>query len=131
MKKGLQKILLLVAVVTVIAHSTLPHHHHNETPVATQHHDDEKQPSGLSHHDNDKDDHHGIFSFAQLDENFVPAASQNNSVELPLTYLNALIAICLTDNFPVNTKTHFGWYREYPPPDKHFSSSSHRGPPTV
>jgi hypothetical protein len=131
MKKGLQKILLLIAVVTVTGHSILPHIHHDETLVATQqHHDEEQQPSGLSHHD-DKDDHHDIFSFAQLDENFVPENSQNKSFELPLTYLPVLIATYLSDNFPVNTKTHFGWYKEYPPPDKNFPPSSHRGPPAV
>ncbi len=132
MKKGLQKILLLITVVTVIAHSVLPHHHHAEITVATQqHHDEEEQPAGLSHHADDETEHHSIFSFAQLDENFVPVKSQNNSFELPLTYLPALIVTYLSDNFPFNTKTHFGWYKEYPPPDKNFPSSSHRGPPTV
>ena len=131
MKNGLQKIVLLFAVITVVAHTTLPHHHHDEITVATQYHDEEEQQSGLSHHDDAKADHHGIFSFAQLDDNFVPAASQNNSFELPITYLPALIAIYLSDNFPVNTKTYFGWYKEYPPPDKNFLPSSHRGPPTA
>lgn len=101
MKKVLQKILLLFAVVTVIAHGTLPHHHHDETPVAVeQHYDEEEQPAGVTHHDDDKDDHHGIFSFAQLDENFVPVNSQNNSFELPVTFLLALVDIYVSHNFP-------------------------------
>ena len=131
MKKGLQKILLLTAVITVIAHSTLSHHHHDENTVTTQHHGEDEQPAGLNHHDNNKDDHHSLFSFAQLDENYVPVNSQNNSVELPFTYLPALIVTCLTHNFSTSTKTHFGWYKEYPPPEKNFPSSSHRGPPTA
>ena len=129
MKKGLQKILLLIAVVTVIAHSTLPHHHHEESGVATQHHDEEEQAAGLNHQDDDKDDHHGLFSFAQLDEKFIQVNSQNNSFELPFTYLSALIVTHLSDNFSANTKTHFGWHKEYPPPDKDSPPSAHRGPP--
>lgn len=131
MKKVLQKILLIIAVVTVIAHSTLPHYHHDKITVAIHQQDDEEQLPGLSHHDDDKDDHHGLFSFAQLDDNFVPVKSQTNSFELPFTFLPSLIAIYLSDNFPVNTKIHFSWYKEYPPPDKNFPPSSHRGPPTA
>ncbi len=131
MKKGLQKILLLFAVITVLSHSTLPHHHHDEPLAAHQHHADEKQPTELNHHDNDEDEHHGLFSFAQLDENFVPVNSQNNSFELPLIYLSALVDIYVSHTFPVITKTHFSCYKVFPPPEKYFSSSSHRGPPTV
>ncbi len=135
MKKGLQKILLLFVVVTVITHSTLPHLHHDEIPaISQQRQHDEEQAADKHHHDDDnntKDNQHGLFSFAQLDENFVPVNSQNNSFELPLTYLSALVDIYLSHNFPVNTKTHFGCYKIFPPPEKYFSSSSHRGPPTV
>lgn len=133
MKKGLQKIVLLIAVITVAGHSILPHIHHDEIPVAIQDHHHDEQPAGHPPHDDDntQDNQQHLFSFAQLDENFVPAASQNYSFELPFTYLPVLIAIYLSDHFPVNTKTHFGWYREYPPPDKNFTSFSHRGPPIV
>jgi len=134
MKKGLQKIVLLLAVVTVMGHSILPHFHHNEPPVTTQqHHQHDEQDSGKHHHedDNDNDRQHHLFSFAQLDENFVPVNSQNNSFELPLTYLSAFLVTYLSDDFPVNIKTHFGCYKVFPPPEKYFSSSSLRGPPTV
>lgn len=130
MKKGVHNILLLVAVITVLAHSTSAHHHHDETTIAMEHHEEE-EPSDVTHHDNGKDDHDGIFSFAQLDESFVPVNSQKSSFELPLTYLPALIATYLADNFSANTKTQFGWYKEYPPPDKNLPPSSHRGPPTA
>ena len=134
MKKGLQKILLLIAVITVTGHSILPHFHHDETPVAIQqHHQEEEQPAGHHHHDdnsdNTKDNQHGLFSFAQLDEDFIPANAQIKNFELPAEYLIALIVTYLSDNYPVNTKTQFGCYIEFPPPDKYFSSSSHRGPP--
>jgi hypothetical protein len=134
MKKGLQKILLLFAIVTVIAHSTLPHLHHDEIPAISQQHHHDEQPVG--HHpfdadNNTQDNQHRLFSFAQLDENFVPVNNQNNSFELPLTYLSAFLVTYLSDGFPVNTKTHFGCYKVFPPPEKYFPSSSHRGPPTV
>lgn len=133
-KKILQKILLLFAVITVIGHNILPHIHHDEIPVAIQqHHHQDEEPAG--HHplddDNTQDNQHRLFSFAQLDENFVPVNSQNNSFELPLTYLSAFLVIYLLDDFPVNTKTHFGCYKVFPLPEKYFPSSSLRGPPTV
>lgn len=134
MKKGLQKILLLFAVITVLGHSILPHFHHDEIPVAIQQHHHDEQPAGhhpLDDDNNTKDNQHGLFSFAQLDENFVPVNSQNNSFELPVTYLFALVDIYVSHNFPVITKTHFGCYKVFPPPEKYFPSSSHRGPPTV
>ena len=133
MEKGLHKILLLIAVLTVTGHSILPHYHHEETQIAVQqHHHDEEQPAGQHHEDDtSKDTQHSLFSFAQLDENFVPANSQNNSFELPLTYLSAFLVTYLSDDFPVNTKTHFGCYKVFPPPEKYFPSSSRRGPPTV
>ncbi|OYZ02126.1 MAG: hypothetical protein B7Y37_03195 [Sphingobacteriia bacterium 28-36-52] len=134
MKKVLQKILLLITVVTVVGHSILPHIHHDEVPAITQQHQhDEEQATGKYLHDdnNAKDNQHGLFSFAQLDENFVPVNSQNNSFELPLIYLSALVDIYVSHTFPVITKTHFSCYKVFPPPEKFFSSSSHRGPPTV
>lgn len=132
MRKVVQKILLLVAVLTVIAHSTLAHHHHDEIPlVIEQHHDEEQKPAGVTHYADEKDDHHGIFSFAQLDENFIPVNSQSNCFELSLTYLSAVLVTYLSNDFPVISKTYFGCHKVFPPPDKYFPSSSHRGPPTV
>ena len=133
MKKGLQKILLLIAVLTVTGHSILPHFHHEETPVVVQqHHHDEEQPAGHHHEDDtSKETQHSLFSFAQLDEDFIPVKVQNKNFDLPFTYLPALNVTYLSDNFTVKTKTHFGWYKEYPPPGKSFLPFSHRGPPTV
>ena len=133
MIKVFQKILLLVAVITVTAHSIFPHihlddimtfakDHHHEQPVDKHHHDDT---------DNSKDNQHNLFSLGQLDENFVPAKGETKNFQLPVEYIAAFIVTYLKDKFPVNTKTHFGWYNEYPPPEKYFSSSSLRGPPTV
>ena len=96
--------------------------HHHEQSADKHHHDD---------NDNSSDDQHNLFSLAQLDETFVLLKSQNNSFDLPLTYLSAFLVTYLSDDFPVNTKTHFGCYKVFSPPEKYFPSSSHRGPPTV
>lgn len=130
----MQKIVLLIAIVTVAGHSILPHIHHDEISVAIHQHHHEEQPAG--HHpfdedNNTQDNDHRLFSFAQLDENFVPSNGQVKNFELPLTYLPALIVIYQQDVFSVKTKTHFGCYKVFPPPERYFSSSSHRGPPTV
>ena len=134
MKKGLQKILMLFAVITVIGHSILPHFHHDEIPVVIKQYHHDEQPAGYHPHDEDdntQDNQHRLFSFVQLDENFVPVKKENKIFEQTYTYLPVLNGTYLSDNFPVNTKTHFGCYKEFPPPEKYFPSSSHRGPPTV
>ena len=131
MIKVLQKILLLVAVITVTGHSILPHFHHDEIPATiNHHHEDEEQPAGKHHHDDDntKDNQHSLFSFVQLDENFVPAKGQVKTFELPVEYLPVVITF-LSSKFSASTKTHYGWYREYPPPDDYWYISSLRGPP--
>ncbi len=128
----MQKVVLLIAIITLVGHSILPHIHHDEIPVAIlQHHQDE-QPSGHHPHDDDnnkQDNQHRLFSFAQLDENFVPVNGQAKNFELPLTYVPTLIVNY--QPFSINTKTHFSCYKVFSPPEKYFSSSFHRGPPTV
>ena len=133
MKKGLQKILLLIAVLTMVGHTLLPHIHHDDIPVAIQDHHHDEQPAGHPPHDNEdtQDNQHHLFSFAQLDENFVPVTGQINSFELPILSLPYLVGIYLSLHLPVNTKTVFGSYKVFLPPDKYYPSSLHRGPPTV
>src|SRR5437762_12202649 len=96
MKKGLQKILLLISVITVITHGILPHHHHHEDYVAIEKHHDEEDQTGTTHSD---DDHHGLFSFAQLDKDFLTAKTQNKTFELPVDFLPALVITFLSDRF--------------------------------
>ncbi|TWI79011.1 hypothetical protein IQ13_3402 [Lacibacter cauensis] len=130
MKKALQKIFLFVAVMTVMGHHVLPHLHHDKISVDIYHaHDQhllEQQPL-----DNNEDNQHHVFSFSQLDENFVPASSQNKCADVPLTFLPAIMIVCLSTDLPTIVKPPFGSYKVYPPPEKYFSSSSRRGPPTV
>lgn len=132
MKKGLQKILLLIAVITVTGHSIFPHIHLDDIIAFAEGHHHE-QPADKHHHDdtdNSKDNQHNLFSLAQLDDNFVPANVQTKIFEPPVEYLPVMIAF-FSDNFSAGTKTHYGWYREYPPPDDYGNISSLRGPPVA
>ena len=117
--KLLAKIFVATAFSFLLAHNLIPHHHHDHFEITQNHHDDD-------HHD------HSIFSFGNLDDNFINAqhnfSINPNSVSLifllPDSYLTPQI------NFS-KCKVDFAFVDESPPPDKHFPSSSHRGPPTV
>ena len=128
----MQKILLLVAVVTVIVHSVIPHiHNHHVTFITQQLHDEYIEDA--YHHDdeNGTDEQHSFLSFAQLDDNYIPANKLINNLELPVEFIPLLTSIGFTDHFSVKTKTHFGWYKEYPPPENKISTLSFRGPPAA
>lgn len=133
MIKVLQKIILVVAVITVTAHSIFPHFHLDEIIAFVEDHHHHEQP-GSHHHDdaeNSKENQKSLFSFAQLDDDFIPANDQPKNVELPAEYLATFIVAYVSNRFPVNTKTQFGWYIEYPPPDNHCYNLPSRAPPAV
>ena len=129
MAKVLHKILLLVAVVTVISHSIVPHLHHNELTGEHQ------ELSNIRHHHEheheSKNNDHEVFSFAQLDDNYVPAKGLSKTFASPVEITTLLHTIVFSANSYLNTKTKFAWYKEYPPPDNPISSLSFRGPPVV
>ena len=133
MHKWFQKILLFLAVATVIGHSSLPHHHHEQIEtVAHQDHRNEKQGTDTHHHDHDesKDKDHSIFSFAQLDDNFLPVKFQVISFELAIVYLLTSVITYSYNLFIEKSKTYFGFYKEYPPPGNYLSELPSRGPPS-
>ncbi len=123
---------MFIAVATIIGHSSLPHHHHEEIEAVTHHdHHDEEQRTESSHHGDDEntEDEHSIFSFAQLDENFVPVKFQDVSIEIPIVYLLTPAIIYHYNLFREKSKTHFGCYKEYPPPGNYLSKLFSRPPP--
>jgi hypothetical protein len=132
MQKWLQKILLFIAVATIIGHSSLPHHHHEEIEAVAHHdHHDEEQGKESNHNEQDEstEDEHSIFSFAQLDENFVPVKFQDVGIQLPLIYLLTPVITYQYNLSREKSKTHFGNYKEYPPPGKYLSNLFSRPPP--
>ncbi len=133
MIKVFQKIILLIAVITVTAHSIFPHIHLDDIIAFVEDHHHDEQP-GTHHHneaENSKDNQKSLFSFAQLDDDFIPANGQPKNFELPVEHLAALIVTYLSDSYPVNTKMQFGWYIEYPPPGNHLYNLPSRAPPAV
>lgn len=134
MQKWFQKILLFIAVATIVGHSSLPHQHHAQIEKVAHHdHHDEEQGTGTHHHDHDedRDEDHSLFSFAQLDENFVPVKFQNVSIELPIIYLLTPVITYHYNLFREKSKTHFGLYKEYPPPGNYLLQLPSRGPPSL
>lgn len=122
-----------MAVFTVIAHSILPHIHLDEIVVNVEHHHHHQKSADGKHQQHDsggsKGDHHNLFSFAQLDEDFIPSKSQFKKFELPVQYLSTVAITYLLDTFPVYTKKAFARYKEYPPPDNYFYNLPSRAPP--
>lgn len=133
MRNWIQKILLTAAVVTVIGHSILPHIHQ----IGERHdkHDAHftEAASGKQHQEEEssKEDHHGVFSFSQLDDSYIPVLRLLKYFDLSFEFLPALSADLVPANFQLNTKIHPGRYDEYPPPVSPVLSLLFRGPPSV
>ena len=128
MIKWLQKIGLLLAVVTVMGHSAVPHQHHETIKTSAHHHG-----TGTKHHSHDheekKEESHSIFSFAQLDDSFVPVKFQDVKIDLPIVYLLIPSVTFHFEQISGNSITHSGYYKEYPPPGNSFTNLPSRAPP--
>jgi hypothetical protein len=132
MRKWWQKIILFVAVATIIGHNSMPHHHHDAIePVGhhLNHEEDHDQQSNHHDHQQDTEDNHNLFSFAQLDEDFVPVKFQKVNIELPIPYLLTPAITYHFNQIKQQSKNHFGYYREFPPPDNYTSNLFSRPPP--
>ena len=121
MLKRLSYIFIFFSVVITVGHSIIAHHHDFE---ATESH----------HHDNGEDDDHdhSMFSFGQLDENFIFSHSNftlSNDVNTTF-FLIPSNPLSVKINFSIG-RTDFITHQEFPPPEDYFHSASHRGPPTV
>lgn len=130
MRKWLHKIPLLIAVAIILGHNAIPHHHHTVKEVAAAHHShDHDEDANSDHHDKAKDDHHNIFTFAQLDEDFVPAKFCKVHIDLSLFYVPIPEPIHGFMEIKEPSKTTFSFYREYPPPGGHYPSALFSRPP--
>jgi hypothetical protein len=120
---------MLVAVATIVGHSSMPHHHYIVIQTLDQHDEEGANPH---HHEQEQDikDHHSIFSFAQLDEDFLPSQFSKVGIDLPILYLLTPVITYHFNKSKERSKTHFGYYREFPPPD-HYSSNLFSRPPPV
>ena len=121
MLKKLAYFFIFLSVVITVSHSVIAHHHHFETAIEEADH----------HHDDDDHDH-SMFSFGQLDENFIFSHSNivlSNDVNTTL-FLIPANPLLVTINFSIG-RTDFITHQEFPPPKDYFHSASRRGPPTV
>ena len=95
---------MLLSVLTIISHNSIAHHHHEDMKpfVHHEHHDNNS-------HDNDDasgDDHHNIFSFAQLDDHYIPSEFAKITIEVPILYLLTPTFILLPDKLKVKPAAH-------------------------
>jgi hypothetical protein len=127
MQRWVHKILMLVAVATIVGHNCMPHHHHDGIKLLSHHEEVEKNND---HHDHEQntEDHHSIFSFVQLDEDFIPTKFQVVGFELPVLYLPTP-EISYQLKLSTSTTEAFTYYREYPPPENCFLNLPSRAPP--
>jgi hypothetical protein len=128
MQKWVQKLVLFIAIVTTIGHDVLPHHHEDidagfHTDNATA---NEIQSHSVFHFEDDQPEHE-LFSFAQIDEDFVPAKVALSRLELPLIFL--FVSIVLNFCISLPAKTAFRYFREFPPPGSYLSDLPLRAPP--
>jgi hypothetical protein len=106
------------------AHNSVVHHHHDD--IVTIGHDNEAHAHDVDSHEqeNRHDAPHNMFSYAQLDEDYLPAKFHKLTIELPVLYLPTRI-VTITIHTAEQSKTLFGYYREFPPPlwlsSNHFS----------
>ena len=115
---------MMVAVATIIGHNTLPHHHHMGIQYLM--HQDENhvhKSTDIDHRDHEKNSEcdHNIFSFAQLDDCFLPSQFSKVSIDLPVLFLLTPIIRFQLDRLVESFKIHFGYYKEFPPPIDYLS----------
>ena len=132
MQKWWQKAMLFVAVATIIGHNSLPHHHHEAVEAAAHYQEhDENHDAPFQHHEDDQDTehHHNLFSLTRLGDDFIPTSFLKVKLELPILYLPVPSITYYLSEIKEQSKTHFGYYQEYPPPGNDLSSVQLRGPP--
>jgi hypothetical protein len=129
---GLHKILILVAVVTVISHNCLPHYHHVSEESLIHHDELTSDDADLDHHDHEvpDKDHHNVFSHVQLDDDFLPSQSGKKTGDLPVLFLFASSLNIQLLEIKEYSKPDYGYYREFPPPKVYSSNLFSRPPPS-
>jgi hypothetical protein len=121
---------MVLAVTTIVTHSAMPHQHFDFMDVFSHHaeHHDEDDSNPNHQEEEQNGDQHNIFSFAQLDEDYLPQPYKI-SIDLPVLYV---LAPVISNEIKISAeliKNHYGHYREFPPPDDVLSILFSRPPP--
>jgi hypothetical protein len=126
----LSRILMLLSVMTIICHNSIAHHHHeNMKPFV--HHDHEHHHNNNSHDTDDAsgdEQHHNIFSFAQLDDSYLPSQFGKLTIEVPILYLLTPTFVLQVDKLNATPTTHL-FHREDVLVSLYFSSGLFSRPP--
>ena len=128
--KWLSKILMLLSVATIITHGSIAHHHHEDIKPFI-HHDHEHHHTHNSHEDDntagDENDHN-FFSFAQLDDSYLPSQFGKVIIEVPILYLLTPTFVLQVDKLNAKPTTHL-FHREDVLVSLYFSSGLFSRPP--
>jgi hypothetical protein len=117
--KWASHLLMLFAIITIVAHNSTAHHH-IEIKSSSPHH----------HHEQHEENQHNLFSFVQLDEDFLPVQYNQFPVALPVFCLPASNIGIKMKVEKQDYKSHFAYYREeFPPPINRSSNLFSRPPP--
>ena len=123
---------MLLSVAMIISHNSTTHHHHHEDMQPFEQHDLQH------HHENDDRDHdhneesdgqHNIFSFAQLDEDYLPSQFGKINIDLPVLYLLTPAITFQLKKLEESSKVHFDFREEISPPQQYSSYLFSRPPP--
>ncbi|HCL06537.1 MAG TPA: hypothetical protein DHW64_11500 [Chitinophagaceae bacterium] len=136
MIKMLNRILLMIAVITVIGHSILPHVHHSDQQVSVHaDHEHSEDPKEKHHHHESGDDsenEHSLFSFVQLDDSFIPSGKGTNVKQV--SEITFYIPVALTfsiESVVAESRVHVSRYSQHTPPDPYLLLLPSRGPPCL
>lgn len=126
----MQKILVSLAVFTVLGHGMISHHHREDFIITAHHNQDYHDKNGHNEDDHDTDHRqdHNPFSFKYLAHFYTPSAT------FPLADNTATYCILPTINYGlVSIETiapfNFVLQNEHPPPLPLHHTISLRGPP--
>jgi hypothetical protein len=126
---------MLFAIFIIAGHGIMPHNHYFENQFITHRftHDHHKHSHGHAHNHylekHQEDDHRSVFSYLQLDEDFLP--TQINPLKITSPFSEFVIVHW---ELAVNLDTRLievpkPYYRKYPPPKIIYSSIFSRPPP--
>jgi hypothetical protein len=122
---------MLLSVAMIISHNSIAHHHHNENMQPFVQHDLQHHHDNSTHdheHNEESDSQHNIFSFAQLDEDYLPSQFGKISLDLPVLYLITPAITLKLDRLKECSKIYFAFREEISPPH-HYSSNLFSRPP--
>lgn len=119
---------MLLSVMTIICHNSIAHHHHEDMKPFIHH--DHAQQHAVHEDGNTAGDEgqHNVFSYAQLDDNYLPSQSGKLIIEIPVLYLITPTLVLQVDKLIAKSTTHI-FHHDDDLVSLYFSSSLFSRPP--